>query len=300
MIVLVVGSTGLVGSNVALQLQRQGHQVLAFCRDGRRNPKVQPLLQAGIKLVEGDLTDPESLRAACSGVETVITTATSMPSGANDGLRRVDRDGTLSLIDAAVHQNVRRFIYTSYSGNIEEGCLLKVAKRDCEAALSASPMQTVILRPSFFMEVWLSPALGFDPVAGTVRIYGSGQEKVSYVSAFDVASFAVAAVTRRYPEEKTILEIGGPEPLSQLDATLLFEQALGKEIKMEHISLGSLQAQLQSTADPLQKTFAALTFNYAQGDIVADAVANAKAHQLNLTSVSDYASGFHARAAVVS
>jgi NADH dehydrogenase len=300
MIVLVVGSTGLVGSNVALQLQRQGHQVLAFCRDGRRNPKVQPLLQAGIKLVEGDLTDPESLRAACSGVETVITTATSMPSGANDGLRRVDRDGTLSLIDAAVHQNVRRFIYTSYSGNIEEGCLLKVAKRDCEAALSASPMQTVILRPSFFMEVWLSPALGFDPVAGTVRIYGSGQEKVSYVSAFDVASFAVAAVTWRYPEEKTILEIGGPEPLSQLDATLLFEQALGKEIKMEHISLGSLQAQLQSTADPLQKTFAALTFNYAQGDIVADAVANAKAHQLNLTSVSDYASGFHARAAVVS
>ena len=299
MIVLVVGSTGLVGSNVALQLQREGHQVLAFCRDGRKNPKVQPLLQAGIKLVEGDLTDPESLRAACSGVETVITTATSMPSGANDGIRRVDRDGTLSLIDAAVHQNVRRFIYTSYSGNIEEGCLLKVAKRDCEAALSASPIQTVILRPSFFMEVWLSPALGFDPVAGTVRIYGSGQEQVSYVSAFDVASFAAAAVTRRYPEEKTILEIGGPEPLSQLDATLLFEQALGKEIKTEYISLESLQAQLQS-ADPLQKTFAALTLNYAQGDVVADAVANAKAHQLNLTSVSDYASGFHARAAVVS
>lgn len=299
MIVLVVGSTGLVGSNVALQLQREGHQVLAFCRDGRKNPKVQPLLQAGIKLVEGDLTDPESLRAACSGVETVITTATSMPSGANDGIRRVDRDGTLSLIDAAVHQNVRRFIYTSYSGNIEEGCLLKVAKRDCEAALSASPIQTVILRPSFFMEVWLSPALGFDPVAGTVRIYGSGQERVSYVSAFDVASFAAAAVTRRYPEEKTILEIGGPEPLSQLDATLLFEQALGKEIKTEYISLESLQAQLQS-ADPLQKTFAALTLNYAQGDVVADAVANAKAHQLNLTSVSDYASGFHARAAVVS
>ena len=299
MIVLVVGSTGLVGGNVALQLQREGHQVLAFCRDGRKNPKVQPLLQAGIKLVEGDLTDPESLRAACSGVETVITTATSMPSGANDGLRRVDRDGTLSLIDAAVHQNVRRFIYTSYSGNIEEGCLLKVAKRDCEAALFASPIQTVILRPSFFMEVWLSPALGFDPVAGTVRIYGSGREKVSYVSAFDVASFAAAAVTRRYPEEKTILEIGGPEPQSQLDATLLFEQALGKEIKTEYISLESLQAQLQS-ADPLQKTFAALALNYAQGDVVADAVAHAKAHQLNLTSVSDYASGFHARAAVAS
>ncbi len=298
MIVLVVGSTGLVGSNVALRLQKEGHQVLAFCRDGRKNLKAQPLLQAGIKLVAGDLTDPESLRAASSGVETVITTATSMPSGANDGLRRVDRDGTLSLIDAAVHQGVRRFIYTSYSGNIEQDCLLRVAKRDCEAALAASPMQTVILRPSYFMEVWLSPALGFDPVAGLARIYGSGQEKVSYVSAFDVASFAAAAVTRKYPEEKTILEIGGPEPLSQLEAILLFEQALGKEIKTEQIPVEALQAQHESPApDPLQKTFAALMLGYALGDTVADATSNAEAHQLQLTSVSDYASGFHARSA---
>jgi NADH dehydrogenase len=294
--VLVVGSTGLVGSNVALQLRSKGHQVRAVCRNGRKHPKAQSLLDVGIEIVEGELTVPETLRAACSGVETVITTATSMPSGANDGLHRVDRDGTYSLIDAAIHQGVRRFVYTSYSGNIHEDSPLNTAKRNCETALSASPIQAVILRPSYFMEVWLSPALGFDPVAGVARICGSGKEKVSYVSAFDVASFAVAAVTQTYSEEKTILEIGGPEPLSQLDATLLFEQALGREIVTEHVPVSTLRTQHQST-DPLQKTFAALMLSYAQGDIVRDAVSTAQAHGVALLSVADYAAGFHARAA---
>jgi hypothetical protein len=40
--------------------------------------------------------------------------------------------------------------------------------------------------------------------------------------------------------------------------------------------------------------------NYAQGDIVRDAVKNAQAHEIKLASVSDYASGYHVRAASTS
>jgi len=40
--------------------------------------------------------------------------------------------------------------------------------------------------------------------------------------------------------------------------------------------------------------------NYAQGDIAQDAVKNARAHDIKLASVSDYASGYHARAASTS
>ena len=105
-----------------------------------------------------------------------------MPAGANDGLRRVDHEGTKALIDAAVRQGVKRFVYVSFSGNIRQESPLESAKRACENQLLASELTAVILRPSYFMEVWLSPALGFDATSGSVRIYGSGEAKVSYVS----------------------------------------------------------------------------------------------------------------------
>jgi len=129
------------------------------------------------------------------------------------------------------------------------------------------PMRAVILRPSYFMEVWLSPMLGFDPANGSARIYGSGDGKGNYISAFDVSEFAVAAVTRDYGDKNTILEMGGPEALSQLDVVHMFEQALGKTVRLDFLSVETIQSQ-HGSSDPLQKTFAALMLSYANLEVV--------------------------------
>lgn len=180
--ILVAGATGIVGSQIALKLRKKGHRVAALVRQGSRHPGAQGLVEAGIAIVEGDITDAESLTTAVHGFETVVCTATSMPTGANDGLKRVDLEGTLALIETAERARVKRFVYVSYSGNIREQSPLETAKQDCESRLLVGKMQSVLLRPSYFMEMWLSPALGFDPVEGTARIYGSGEAKVSYIS----------------------------------------------------------------------------------------------------------------------
>jgi NADH dehydrogenase len=287
MSILVVGATGLVGGQVAQKLRKQGQSVRALVRGGDAHPKVQPLRAAGIEIVSGDLTMPETLEPACREISTVVTTATSMPTGANDGLRRVDLDGTLALIEAAERARVKRFVYVSYSGNIQIASPLETAKRTCENRLLRSSMQTVILRPSYFAEVWLSPALGFDFVSGAIRIYGSGEAKGSYISAFDVADFAVAAAVGK-EDEHTILEMGGPQPLSQLDAVKIFEQALEKKFQLQHVPAEALQQQY-SSPDPLQKTFAALTLGYIQGGEIKEAEETAKKYGIRLTSVGDYA-----------
>ena len=253
-------------------------------------------MDAGVEIISGDLARPESLSQACGQVETVISTATSMPCGADDGLRAVDREGTLALIDEAQRARVRRFVYVSYSGNIREDSALEAAKRSCEQHLLASTMETVILRPSYFMEMWLSPVLGFDPVRGSARIYGSGAAKVSYIASSNVADFAVSAVTRKYPEKHTILELGGPEPLSQLDAVHTFEQSLNKTFQVEHLAIEALEQQHHST-DALQKTFAALMLSYAKGDAVKDAEAVARQHDVHLRSVAQYANSLRVGAA---
>jgi uncharacterized protein YbjT (DUF2867 family) len=289
MSILVAGATGFVGGVIVHKLRQQGLVVAGLIRAGQAHPKAEKIRSVGAEIVEGDLTDPDTCVRASRGRDVVISTVTSMPTAANDGLRRVDHEGTLALIEAAARQGVKRFIYVSYSGNIREDSPLETAKRACENQLLASAMTAVILRPSYFMEVWLSQALGFDPIGGSVRIYGSGEGKVSYVSGKNVADFAVAAATRNYTEKNTILEIGGPEPLSQLDAVRVFEETLGKAITVQHVPTGTIEAQRQAV-DPLQKTFAALMTAYVSGDVIIGAAPLAQHYGIPLQPLSTYAS----------
>ena len=287
---LVVGATGLVGQQIALGLRRRGRSVRALVRGGAHHEKARPLIAAGIEIADADLTKPETLPAACAGVETVLCTATSMPHGKDDGLRRVDHDGILTLIDAAERSGVQHFVYTSYSGNIREDSPLETAKRDCEKHLLVSNMRGTILRPSYFMEMWLSPALGFDPANRSARVYGSGEAKVSYISFHDVVAFALA-VAANPSHPSAILEMGGPEPLSQFEAVAIFERLLGRKCELERVPLAALEDQHRS-ADPLQKTFAALMIGYAKGDAIPGSLETARQYGVTLHSVSDHAARF--------
>lgn len=287
---LVVGATGLVGQQIALGLRRQGRSVRALVRGGLQHEKAASLIAAGIEIVDADLTKPKTLPAACAGVEAVLCTATSMPQAKDEGLRRVDHDGSLALIDCAERSGVQHFVYTSYSGNIREDSPLEIAKRDCEKRLLASKMRATILRPSYFMEMWLSPALGFDPANGRARIYGPGDAKISYISFHDVVGFALAIAVNP-SHSSAFLEMGGPEPVSQLDAVAIFERLLGRKCELERVSLAAIEEQHRST-DSLQKTFAALMIGYAKGDAIPGSLETARQHGVTLRSVSDYAATF--------
>lgn len=282
---LVVGATGQLGGRVAGALRAQGRDVRALVRDPA-GERAAALAASGIELVEGDLRLPGSLTAALNGVDTVICTATTMPHGTDDGLRKVDRDGVLGLVDAAERSGVRRFVYVSYSGGIETPSPLHEAKRGVEARLRESPMETCALRPSFFMEAWLSPRLGFDPAGGKARVFGDGEAPVRFVSIADVASFGVAAVVHpdRLPES---IDIGGPEAISPLEVIERAGRRAGHPLAVEHVPLEALRAQ-HGGADPLQVSFAALMLAIAAGDPVPDALAGAQAMHVTLTPVDEH------------
>ncbi|MDH4167747.1 MAG: NmrA family NAD(P)-binding protein [Gammaproteobacteria bacterium] len=286
---LVVGATGLVGRAVAQQLRKRACDVRALVRGGAAHPGARSLSQAGVSIVAGDLRDPLAVAGACRGVDTIVCTATSMPAAGGDALQRVDQDGVLGLIGAAERAGVRRFVYTSFSSNIRVDSPLTLAKRSCEARLAESSVQSVILQPSFFMEIWLGPHLGFDAARAQARIYGDGKAGVSYVSALDVAAFAVSAATAP-GELQDVLQIGGPEPVSQLGVVAVFERTAGRSFSLEHVPIQALEVQHQS-ADPLQKTFAALMMAYALGDPVAKARQTADRYGVQLTTVENYAAG---------
>ena len=213
--ILVVGATGQVGGMIARSLLDQGQQVRALVRPGSN---YQPLVEAGAEPVEGDLKDPASLFPACGGVDTVITTANSAQRGGDDNPQTVDLEGNRHLIDAAREAGVRQFIFVSALGASEENPVpFMQAKGKTEAHLRAGSdgrMAYTILAPNIFMEVWMPMIIGGPLRAGQpVTLVGEGRRKHSFVSARDVAAFAVAVVGHEAAMDR-YFAIGGPEPLS--------------------------------------------------------------------------------------
>ncbi len=288
--ILVVGSTGLVGRDICRRLAAKGLPVRALVRETSDPTKVAELERLGLEIVRGDVRDPASLARACSSVDAVISTVSSMPfayqAGVND-IATTDCDGSIRLIETARQAGVRKFIYTSFSGNIDPAFPLRDAKRRVEAHLRASGLDWTILRPSYFMEVWLSPAGGFDAAASTATIYGNGTNPISWISLTDVAAFAVASLDNDAARNAT-LELGGAEAVSPLGVVGLFERAGGRAFAVQHVPVEALETQQAAATDPMQQSFTALMRCYAAGDPI-DMSAVLRAFPLSLTSVADYA-----------
>ena len=88
-LLLVVGATGLVGKEVALRLRKKGAAVRAMVRGGASRAEAKGLLDSGAEVVDGDLTQADTLARAGVGIHTLVCTATSMPQGKDDGLKHV-------------------------------------------------------------------------------------------------------------------------------------------------------------------------------------------------------------------
>jgi uncharacterized protein YbjT (DUF2867 family) len=246
------------------------------------------LKECGADLCVADLKDTNSLAGACRGVNAIISTASSTLSRqAGDSIESVDEQGQLNLVEAAKAAGVNRFIFVSFRRPANLSFPLGDAKAHIENAIKALNFTTI--HASWFMEVWLSPALGFDYANAAARIYGPGTSPLSWVSFQDVAEMCI--LTLRHPAaERRTIEVGGPEPLSPLEVVARFEQIGGKMFKLEQIPEEALRAQFEAATDPMQKSFAALMLGYSFGDSM-----NVKPIQdefgIRLTSINEYARG---------
>jgi uncharacterized protein YbjT (DUF2867 family) len=285
--VLVVGATGLLGTEVCRHLIEKGRNVRALVRPTSDPGKVSLLRNLGVKTVTGDLKDPDSIGVACRGAGAVISTASSTLSRQEgDSIGTVDGEGQLQLVEAAEAAGVKQFVFISFPG-VPEPNPLQDAKRAVEMRLRKGNMTFSVLQPTLFMEVWLSPALGFDFPNGQATVYGDGRQKISWIAVRDVAGFAVAALENPAARNTTI-PLGGPDMLSPLEAIALFEEQSGSKFMINHIPVDALQAQYEGAADPLQKSFAALMLSYA-GGVEIEMESTRQQFGLQMTSVQEYA-----------
>ncbi|MGO9275008.1 MAG: SDR family oxidoreductase, partial [Terriglobia bacterium] len=264
---LVVGATGILGAEIAQRLAAAGRPLAALVRPTSDASKLERLKATGITLAYGDLKERSTLDACCQGISTVISTASSTFSRQpGDSIAAVDHDGQLSLIEAAKAAGVRHFIFVSFPP-VAEDFALQRAKRAVEQKLRESGLAYTVLQPTFFTEIWLSPAVGFDFSNAQARIYGSGTNKISWISYLDVAAFAVASLENP-AARNAVIKLGGPEALSPLEVVKIFEEVGGRPFAVEHVPEEALRTQKAQAKDVLEEAFAGLMLYYAEGEVI--------------------------------
>lgn len=109
--VLITGATGFVGSHLVERLLADGARVRVLVRAAS---KANRLAERGAEIVEGDLTDIDSLRRAVHGCALVFSVAAwTGRSGGYAMAVRVNVDGIRALVEAALAAGVRRIVHTS-------------------------------------------------------------------------------------------------------------------------------------------------------------------------------------------
>lgn len=285
--VLVVGATGFLGMEICRQLVRAGRNVIGLVRASSDPSKLAALKQMGVETKLGDLKNPASIKKAIEGVSAVISTASSTISRQEgDSIESVDLNGQLNLVQSAIDAGVNQFVFISFFPMHLE-FPLQSAKRSVEKLLRESKMNYTILQPSFYMEVWLSPAIGFDFANSKATIYGDGKNKLNWISLIDVAAIAVASLDSA-TVRNSVLPLGGPEALSPLEVVNIFEKHAGNSFTIEHVPVAALQAQKAAATDSLSESFATLMMAYAEGDNI-DTKETRKVYPFRLTSVAEYA-----------
>jgi len=232
---LACGATGELGGRVVRLLRESGNEVRALVRPGTDATALE-----GVEVIRGDLRQPATLAPALSGVDTVVTTVTSigrsMAGERGLTIADVDATGTQNLVRAAERAGVRRFVYVSAAGMGEafaRSAPLMAAKLSVERMLARSPMQVVLVRPDMFQEVWLAPASGIKPAEGKALIYGKGTLAHRYVAIDDVAALCTHVTLAEDPPH--VVEFGGAEALSRLQVVAAFEKAAGRKYRVRHV-----------------------------------------------------------------
>ncbi|MEL6939955.1 MAG: SDR family oxidoreductase [Cyanobacteria bacterium J06598_1] len=107
---LVAGATGQTGQQIVEQLLAKDIAVRALVRD---REKAIAQLPEGVEIVVGDVLEPNSLQAALTDCEVMLSATGAAPSMDPTGPYKVDYEGNKNLIEAAKAAGVTQFVMVS-------------------------------------------------------------------------------------------------------------------------------------------------------------------------------------------
>lgn len=203
--VLVSGAAGSLGQRLVPVLTAEGWRVRALIH--RRDAP------GSDEEVRGDLLDPPSLIAACSGVQAIVHLAALTHARSPSAYKLVNETGTSNLLEAAAASAVERFVHVSTRAISPEGGAYSASKAAAEELVASSSLEFSIIRlPDVYggngregVERIIEQAREGRPIL----IVGEGRHEICPIHVDDVLPALAAAASAPAAARKTYT-LAGP------------------------------------------------------------------------------------------
>ncbi|MBB5784340.1 NAD(P)H-binding protein [Nonomuraea jabiensis] len=266
--ILVTGATGSIGTHLVRLLQERGVAFKALVRDEGKGRAL------GCDVVTGDFDDPGSLAPAMAGVDRLFLNA----GGAQpvDGEQPMVRQQK-AAIDAARAAGVSRVVKVSVWGAHRGGRLAEGAHWEIEEYLKASGLGWSMLRPSGFMQNFITGTAPFTAEGKLLDGYGGAP--VLYIDCHDIAACAAALLTGSGLTGSGGLgetyELTGPRALTHAEIARELSAVLGRTVEPAELSPDELAAWARDQGLPARfaEDLAELSRKVASGSLATTTTA---------------------------
>jgi uncharacterized protein YbjT (DUF2867 family) len=233
--ILVTGATGRIGREVVRHLLEIGAPVRALTRHPDKAD-----LPAGVEVVPGDLTAPESLDAGLRDVAAVFLLWTAPPATAPAVVARLAETARRVVLLSSPHQTPHPFF--------QQPNPMAAFHAELERLLAESRLASTILRPGMFASnagLWWAPQIR----QGDVVRWPYASVETAPVDERDIAAVAARALTDdRHAGGDYVLT--GPEALSHAEQLGVIGDALGRRLRYVEMSPDEFRQDMAGRGAP--------------------------------------------------
>lgn len=282
--ILVIGATGEVGSEVIRQLVPLRVPVRALLRNPQ---KASSLVNLGVEPVLGDLERPETLEMALEGVTRALLLSPVHP-------RQVELQG--NFVEAARRADQAHIVKISGLGTALDSPVRSGRwHAQTEKQIEDAGLPFTFLRPLVFMQNLLRSASSIATQG--VIVSAARTSRLAMIDVRDVAAVAVTTLTQD-GHAGQVYTLTGPEALSYPEIAGKLSRILGKPVTCKEVSPLLFRQQLLEAGLPEWLVEVRMDFNTAflegRASTVTDTVerVTGKPPRTFEQFVRDYASRF--------
>jgi NAD(P)H dehydrogenase (quinone) len=259
--IVVTGATGHYGPLAIEELLARGvpaGQIVAVARDPR---KADALAARGVQVRRADYTDPESLAGALSGAEKLL-----FVSGSEVGQRVAQHR---NVVDAAKAAGIRLIAYTSILNADTTGIRLADEHRATEAMIRESGVPFVLLRNTFYMEVYTATLR--QAVEHGAIVDATGDGRISGATRADLAAAAAVVLTTEGHENRTY-ELGGEPAFTMADLAAEASRQSNRPVAFRNLSQSEYVDFLTKVGLPREaaEVYADASVGASRGELFTD------------------------------
>lgn len=231
--IAVTGATGRQGGAVARVLLARRFKVRALTRNPS-SASAKALEATGAEVVTCDLNDPRSVTAALRGVSGVFLTTTPYEKGVD-----AEEMHAKQAIEASAVVGVQQVVYSSVAlADQPTGVPHFESKGRVERYLAEAGIPCItVLRPTFFMDMFLGDAFRRCIQQGRIELLLNPETRIAMIAVDDIAAFAAHACAHPSEMSGKVIELAGDRPsMTGLAASM----STGLECPLEYRQIGEV------------------------------------------------------------